>query len=101
MFFIIENRGRTHDQFYLILTASCHDAQQAITSVCILPLPTANRGGGGYVGGGMVWDREGGYQTFPAVVSGLPGTLLWVHLGVAVAVRLEFGRGLGLELWLN
>ena len=28
----------------------------------------------------------GAYQTFPVVVCGLPGTLLWVHLGVGVGV---------------
>ena len=66
---------------------------------------------------GGVWGREGAYQTFPAVVSGLPGTLLWVHLGVGVGVwarvrvrilvklkvRARAGMDicLGLELWLG
>ena len=37
--------------------------------------------------------RGGAYQSFPAVVSGLPGTLLWVHLGVGLGLGWSAGKG--------
>ena len=35
----------------------------------------------------------GAYQTFIAVVRGLPGTLLWVHLGVGLGLGWSAGKG--------
>ena len=37
--------------------------------------------------------RGGAYQTFIAVVRGLPGTLLWVHLGVGLGLGWSAGKG--------